>query len=427
MEPHALKTPVLGPGEPRRPLSPSQRTRMRARRSRSADPVPLARGRALHSLRTRSCSRSCPALPSPRRRCPERDRASAPRRRPSRSAAASSGLKTRVWFLLSLSWTAGSRSRSPSLSTAERSGGSAWCLTRSLAAGSSWPRARLSTRTTPPTAVAVSTHADAGPPLQAEPGPADYPPSSSRPEDTCPRAGRAAPIAVAVSTHADAGRLLQAALSRTLLSTPAVVPPPWRRLSSGRASRADRCRRLAARCCGPPPPRAGPGPAVCSGRRPAALEAPVPGPGDVLVTLPPWPLHARPRRPGLVGRRGAVIVGRGGPGGLPAAAARDPRVGAAPLLSTSRRTLLRAGCSGLSRAPLSTPAAVPPPCRHLSSGRASRAATIDVSPHAVACPLLRPEPGSAVYSGRRPVALKTPVLGPGEPRRPLSQSQRRTL
>ena len=60
-----------------------------------------------------------------------------------------------------------------------------------------------------PTAVAVSTHADAGPPLQAEPGPADYPPSSSRPEDTCPRAGRAAPTAVAVSTHADAGPPLQ--------------------------------------------------------------------------------------------------------------------------------------------------------------------------------------------------------------------------
>jgi hypothetical protein len=252
--PAALKTPVLGPGEPRRPLSPSQRPRMRARCSRSADLVPLARGRALHSLRTRCCSRSCPVLPSPRRRCPERDRASAPRRRPSRSAAASSGLKTRVWFLLSLSWTAGSRSRSPSLSTAERSGGSAWCLTRSLAAGSSWPRARLSPRTTPPTAVAVSTHADAGPPPQAEPRPADYPPSSSRPEDTCPRAGRAAPIAVAVSTHADAGRLLQAALSRTLLSTPAVVPPPWRRLSSGRATRADHCRRPAARCCGPAAP-----------------------------------------------------------------------------------------------------------------------------------------------------------------------------
>ena len=272
--PAALKTPVLGPGEPRRPLSPSQRPRMRARCSRSADLVPLARGRALHSLRTRCCSRSCPVLPSPRRRCPERDRASAPRRRPSRSAAASSGLKTRVWFLLSLS-----------------------------------------------------------------------------------------------STRADAGRLLQAALSRTLLSTPAVVPPPWRRLSSGRATRADHCRRPAARCCGPaapgragpccllrpssrrpggvcpragrpapttvdvsphvvagPPLRAEPGPAVYSGRRPAALAAPVLGPGE-------------PRRP----------------------------------LSTSRRTSLRACCPGLSRAPLSTPAVVPPPWRRLSAGWAIRA------------------------------------------------------
>ncbi len=42
--------------------------------------------------------------------------------------------------------------------------------------------------------------------------------------------------------------------SQAPLSTLAVVPPPWRCLSAGRAIRADRCRRVAARCCGPAAP-----------------------------------------------------------------------------------------------------------------------------------------------------------------------------
>jgi hypothetical protein len=69
----------------------------------------------------------------------------------------------------------------------------------------------------------------------------------------------------------------------------------------------------------------------------------------------------------------------------------------------------------------------PAALERLSSGRASRAAAIDVSPHAVAGLLLRAEPGPAVYSGHRPAALAAPVLRPGEPRRPLPPSQHKRM
>jgi hypothetical protein len=257
MEPHALKTPVLGPGEPRRPLSPSQRTRMRARRSRPS--------RAQLTTRRRPAALKTPVLGPGEPRRPlspsQRTRIRAPGRRSRPAAPGRAGPRCLP---------------RPSY---RRPGGA--CHRAGRAA---------------PTAVDVSPHVVAGPPLRAGLGPLSTPavvpppwrrlssgrasradrcrllaarccgpaapgragsrcllrPSSRRPGGACPRAGRAAPTAVAVSPHVAAGPLLR--LGRAPLSTPAVVPLPWRRLPSGRASRADRCRRLAARCCGPAAP-----------------------------------------------------------------------------------------------------------------------------------------------------------------------------
>ena len=396
MEPHARAAPVLRQGEPRRPLSPPQRTRMRARRPRPSRALLLTTRRrpaALEALALGPGELRRPLLTS--RRTLLRARCS----RLSRAPLSTPAVVPPPWRRLS----------SGRASRADR-------------------RRRLAARRCGPAAPGW-----AGPRCLLRP-------SSRRSGGACPMAGRAAPTAVAASPHVVAGPLLRAGPGP--LPTPAVVPPPWRSLSAGRACRADHCRRLTARCCGPaapggagprcllrpssrrsggaaprtgraaptavnvsppvvagPPLQAEPGSAVYSGRRPAALEAPVLGPGE-------------PRRP----------------------------------LSTSRRTLLRARCTGPSWSPLSTSAVVPPPRRRLSAGRASRAdhcrrlaarccgpaapggagprcllrpssrrsgganprtgraapTAVNVSPLVVAGPPLRAEPGPAVYSGRRP-------------------------
>jgi hypothetical protein len=379
--PAALKSPVLGPGEPSRLLSPSQRTRMRARRSRPSR-APLTTRRRPAALKSAVLGPGEPRRPlSPS----HRTRMRASRSRPSRAPLTT---RRRPTALVAPVLGPGEPRRPLSTFSARCCG----------PAGGARPRARRPE----PFAVAVSPPVHAGPRLRAEPGrrpaaqeaPVLGPGVPRRPLSTSrrtlsPDAGPRGPTSLG-------GR--PAALAAPVLGPgdPSSSPPPSRRRcmrvrgsglswapltalqsprrSGGACPRAGRPEPFAVAVSpqvhAGPPLRDEPGPAVYSGRRPATLEAPVLGPGD-----PGQPL-ATSRRMLLQARRSRLSRA---PLSTPAVVPppwRRPSSGRASRSDCYRRLaarLLRACRSGLCRAPLSTPAVVPPPWRRLSSGRATRA------------------------------------------------------